>query len=85
MENFGANIKFYGKDSVEAEYKAREFSIANGGTYISPYNDKDVIAGQGTIGKEIFDEYDSLEAMVISVGGGGLIGGVATFLKILFS
>ena len=81
MENFGANIKFHGKDSVEAEYKAREFSIANGGTYISPYNDKDVIAGQGTIGKEIFDEYDSLDAMVISVGGGGLIGGVATFLK----
>ena len=84
MKNLGANIKIYGKDSVEAEYKAREFSIANGGTYISPYNDRDVIAGQGTIGKEIFDECDGLDTIIISVGGGGLIGGVSTFLKSCF-
>ena len=81
IENFGAKIKIYGNDCVEAERKARQVSQSRGQTYVSPYNDPYVIAGQGTFGVEIGSQCSGLDAMIISVGGGGLIGGVSTYLK----
>jgi len=81
MKQFGAKIEIHGNDCVLAEAKAREVADGSGKTYVSPYNDLFVMAGQGTIGVEIKSQCDGLDAIVISVGGGGLIGGTASYLK----
>ena len=81
MKQFGAKIEIHGNDCVLAEAKAREVADGSGKTYVSPYNDLFVMAGQGTIGVEIESQCDGLDAIVISVGGGGLIGGTASYLK----
>ena len=81
MENYGATIEVYGGDCVESELRAREVAILKKKVYVSPYNDPLVIAGQGTIGFEIKDQCDGLDVIIISVGGGGLIGGTASYLK----
>ena len=84
MKRYGPNILVYGKDSVEAERKARIVADSKSQVYISPYNDIDVIAGQGTIGVELINQCDTMDAIIIAVGGGGLISGVATYLKSLW-
>ena len=71
----------YGEDCVESEIKAREVANLSNQAYVSPYNDPYVIAGQGTIGFEIKDQCKRLDVLIISVGGGGLIGGTASYLK----
>ena len=81
MENYDASIKVFGHDCVEAEKKARAESSLTRKTYVSPYNDPDVIAGQGTIGVEIESQCEDLDTIIISVGGGGLVGGIAIYLK----
>ncbi len=81
MKQFGATIKIHGNDCIEAEGQARKSSEINGKPYVSPYNDPFVMAGQGTIGLEIESQCDQLDVVIISVGGGGLIGGTATYLK----
>ena len=83
MKQFGAKIEVHGNDCIKAEARAQEISISTGETYVSPYNDPYVIAGQGTIGAEIESQCDGLDAVIISVGGGGLIGGTAGFLKFI--
>lgn len=65
----------------EAERAAREMERDTGATFVSPYNDREVIAGQGTIGLEIMEDCANLEAVLVPVGGGGLIGGIATAVK----
>jgi threonine dehydratase len=81
MKELGATICPTGSDGVEAEFAAREYASAHGLAYISPYNDVDVIAGQGTVGLEIRDDLTALEAIYLSVGGGGLAAGVASYVK----
>ena len=81
IKNYGAKIKEYGQDCVESELKARETTKYSGQAYISPYNDPLVIAGQGTIGFEIKNQCEMLDTIIISVGGGGLVGGIASYLK----
>ena len=81
MKQFGAKIKVHGDDCIKAEAKARQVSISTGQTYVSPYNDPFVMAGQGTLGVEIESQCDGLDVIIISVGGGGLIGGTAVYLK----
>lgn len=74
-------------DAIEAEIAARECSESEGIRYISPYNDALVAAGQGTIGKEILEDFEAdeansaIDAIVVSVGGGGMISGIATWVK----
>jgi len=73
-------------DSSFAEQAARAFADERHLAYVSPYNDPLIIAGQGTIGKEILEQAQSAElgaidAVVVSVGGGGLISGIATWVK----
>ncbi|MFW9804194.1 MAG: threonine/serine dehydratase [Candidatus Thorarchaeota archaeon] len=68
-----------GFDEVEA--KAREMAKTEKLTYVSPYNDYAVMAGQGTIGLEIIEEIDSFDSIVVPVGGGGLIAGIAVAVK----
>ena len=81
IKNYGAKIKVHGEDCVESEMKAREVANQNGQVYVSPYNDPFVITGQGTIGYEIKNQCDGLDVIIVSVGGGGLIGGIASYLK----
>ena len=81
MRNYGANVTVFGNDCVEAEGRAREISGQNGVTYVSPYNDIQVMAGQGTLGVEIKSQSDELDAIIISVGGGGLMAGTASYLR----
>ncbi len=85
MKSFGAEIMVYGKDCMDGEIKAREVASSSGGIYLSPYNDNEVVAGQGTIGLEIENQCDYLDAVVVSVGGGGLISGIAGYLKSVWS
>jgi threonine dehydratase len=81
IKSAGGDVRFFGTDGLDTENHAREFAEANEMTYLSPYNDADVIAGQGTCGVEIARQLSSVDAVFIAVGGGGLISGVGTFLK----
>lgn len=77
----GGRPVFYGSNPVDAELRARAVSQQTGVPFISPYNDPAVMAGQGTLGVELDRQMEKLDAIFISVGGGGLIGGVAAYLK----
>lgn len=76
----GTEVRIVGREPGETELLARALAEQLGCIYISPYNDLDVIAGQGTIGREIVEQLGDreLDAIVVSVGGGGLISGVAS-------
>ena len=77
----GAEIETVGSDSVEAETYARQYGERRGMTYISPYNDPQVIGGQGTIAAELVGQLERIDAVFVSLGGGGLISGIAGYLK----
>jgi threonine dehydratase len=79
----GAELVIVDGPPLEAELLARRQAAAQGKVYISPYNDLDVIAGQGTLGMELVEQAPDLDAVFVSVGGGGLISGVGTALKAL--
>ena len=81
IKRYGATIKIYGADCLEAELYAQRYARENGLTYISPYNDPQVIGGQGTIGLELKRQAENIDAVFVSVGGGGLISGIAGYLK----
>lgn len=77
----GVPVEFYGDNCEETEQYVRKLSEVNNQVYISPYNDEEVMAGQGSIGVELHRELPDLDAVFISVGGGGLIAGIASYLK----
>jgi len=77
----GGNPVLHGENCLDAEKKARQIAESSGRIFISPYNDLEVIAGQGTIGLELARQIDHIDAVFIAVGGGGLISGIATYLK----
>jgi threonine dehydratase len=79
----GIEVRFFGTDGLDTENHARRYAELNEMQYISPYNDADVIAGQGTCGVEIGEQLSEVGAVFIAVGGGGLISGVGAFLKSL--
>ncbi len=81
IRRFGGEPLFIGENSLEAEIEARRIAGESGRMFISPYNDLEVIAGQGTIGTEIARQLGDIDAVFVSVGGGGLIAGVAAALK----
>ena len=68
-------------DALDAETSARRAAAARGQLYISPYNDAQIIAGQGTIAVEMLRQEPQLDAVFVTVGGGGLMGGIASYLK----
>ena len=79
--NLGGEIEYYGDDCIDAEERAQEISKTTGATYISPYNDEAIVCGQGTMGLEIWEDLKGIDAVFVSVGGGGLISGVGGYLK----
>jgi threonine dehydratase len=81
IEGYGARIVKAGLQPLEAEAIARENALKSGRVFISPYNDWEVLAGQGSIAVELCGQMPSLDAVFVAVGGGGLIGGVGAYLK----
>jgi len=77
----GAEVRAEGHDSGLSEILARRHAAASGLTYISPYNDADIIAGQGTVGFELARQAPEIEVLFVALGGGGLIGGLGGYLK----
>jgi threonine dehydratase len=81
IRQFGAELILHGDTYDEAEKKAKEIAAQEGKLYISPYNDERIVAGHGTVGLEILKELPSIDAVIVPVGGGGLIGGIAIAVK----
>lgn len=81
LAEFGAPIEFVEGSSLETELHAKKVAQQSGAVWISPYNDPMIIAGQGTIAVELLEQLDSFDTIYITVGGGGLISGVAAYLK----
>lgn len=80
-EGYGANVVLYGNAFDDALGHARETADKTGATFLHPFNNEDVIAGQGTIGLEILDECPETEVIAVPVGGGGLAAGIAIAVK----
>lgn len=79
----GAEVELYGRDFDQAYRYMEKLRVERGATLVHPFNDPLVIAGQGTIALEILEELDDLDLVVVPVGGGGLIAGVAVAVKAL--
>ncbi|HEU4341506.1 MAG TPA: threonine ammonia-lyase [Candidatus Binatia bacterium] len=83
VRQYGAQALLYGADYDAAFTEARRLSQKEGLTFIHAFDDLRVIAGQGTIGLELYEQHPDLDAVIVPVGGGGLIAGVALALKTL--
>ncbi|MEO6132401.1 MAG: pyridoxal-phosphate dependent enzyme [Saprospiraceae bacterium] len=81
LKQTGAEVITVDGDSLVAELTGKEFASKNDFEWVSPYNDLDVISGQGTIGYEIEEDAGVIDKVFITVGGGGLISGIASWLK----
>jgi threonine dehydratase len=81
IEEYGAEVVRAGRYSAEREARARAIAEATGAAFVHPFNDPDVIAGQGTCGLEIVRQCDDIDSVLVPVGGGGLISGISTAVK----
>ena len=81
LERWGAQVIFAGEVWDDANARAQQAAERDGMTYVHPFADPAVMAGQGTVGLEILKQSPSVDTVVVSIGGGGLISGVATALK----
>ncbi|MDZ7849697.1 MAG: threonine ammonia-lyase [Halodesulfurarchaeum sp.] len=79
--SYGAEIELHGEDYADAQKRAHELAEDTGRTYVHAYEDPAVQAGQGTIGLEIFEDCPDVDTVVVPIGGGGLIAGIATAVK----
>ena len=81
IQGFGAEVVRVGRFSGEREARAREIASATGAAFVHPFNDRDIIAGQGTCGLEIVEQLGDFDSVLVPVGGGGLISGISIALK----
>ena len=82
IESLGAKVEIIGNNSDEADLYAREFAKKNNITLVHPFDDLDVIAGQGTVGLEMLEAMPDIDSVIIPTSGGGLIGGIALAIKL---
>lgn len=80
-EAHGARVILHGSGYDEAAERAAEIAKETGAVYVHPFDDVEVMAGQGTIGLELLEQLPDLDAVIVPVGGGGLIAGMATVLR----
>jgi len=78
---YGAEVVLHGTIWDEANEKAKQLASSRGLTYIHPFDDPELVAGQGTLGLEIHDDFPQADVVVVPIGGGGLISGVSMALK----
>jgi threonine dehydratase len=83
MKYYDVVLKFFGTDCVNTEEHAIKEALKNNFKYIPPYNDLKIIGGQGTIGIELKRQLEKIDTVLVPVGGGGLISGIAGYLKSL--
>jgi threonine dehydratase len=81
VKSLGGEVVLHGDTYDDAQRHARELMEQEGLTFIHPFDDPDVIAGQGTIGREILQQADDIDAIFVPIGGGGLIAGIAAYVK----
>jgi threonine dehydratase len=81
IERLGAEVQHFGDDTADTEAHARQFAEQKGLAYIPPYNDVQVIGGQGTIAVELVSQLNKIDVVFTALGGGGLISGIAAYLK----
>ncbi len=81
LESDLCTVEVFGRSSDDAEDEARRRDEAGIAIYVHPYNDPDVIAGQGTVAAEILDDWPECDALVVPIGGGGLISGIGLWAK----
>ncbi|MFG6116016.1 threonine/serine dehydratase [Halobacillus sp. MO56] len=81
IQAYNGKIESCGTTSAERIPRAKELAEAQSGIYIPPYDDPYIMAGQGTVGLEILDQVKDVDAVVVPVGGGGLISGILTAIK----
>src|SRR5437660_4517406 len=80
-KGYGAEVVLHGTIWDEANEKAKELVRDEGLTYVHPFDDEQLIAGQGTLGLEIIQDWPELDAVIVPIGGGGLISGVSMAMK----
>jgi threonine dehydratase len=83
IQEYGATVVKHGLFHDERLAKALEIQKATGAILIPPFDDLDIIAGQGTIGLEILEDFPDAEIVIVPIGGGGLMSGIATAVKAL--
>lgn len=81
VKSFGTEVILHGAEPGLAETHARQLAASGHYVYVSPYNDAEVIAGQGTIGLELLEQLQHIDNIFIAMGGGGLISGIGSVLK----
>lgn len=80
-KGYGGTVVLHGEDYDAAQTRAHEIEAEEGRTYLHAFDDPDVMAGQGTIGCEIMEDCPAVDTVVVPIGGGGLIAGIATAVK----
>jgi threonine dehydratase len=83
LKAWGADIRIIGSAWHESNAAALDFVAQTGGAYFHPFADPQVVAGQGTVGLEILDQMPDVDVILVAMGGGGLVSGVATAIKAL--
>ncbi|WP_438422848.1 threonine ammonia-lyase [Aquimarina macrocephali] len=81
LEQYSIRVIFYGENSLETEEKARAYAKETNGVLIHPYNDPEIIKGQGTIAIEIEEQVPEVDTILTPVGGGGLASGISTYFS----
>ncbi len=81
LNDYPVELRFIAGNSLQTEISAKAYAEAEGMTWVSPYNDYDVLQGQGTIACELMEQLPSIDAIFATVGGGGLISGIASYLN----
>ncbi|HEX7736957.1 MAG TPA: threonine/serine dehydratase [Ktedonobacteraceae bacterium] len=84
IQQYGVDLRQWGEDSVVTEAYARAYAAEHEMVYISPYNDWRVVSGQGTIGMELCRQNGQIDVVLVAVGGGGMISGIAESVKTVF-
>lgn len=81
IRNYNAKLEFFGADWLQTETHALNYAKQHNMIYVSPYNDLNVIAGQGTVALELIKQLNAIDVVLVPVGGGGLVAGIAAYLK----
>jgi threonine dehydratase len=83
LKDYSPELSFYGQDCLDTEMYAKDQALNLGKIYVSPYNDPKIIGGQGTIGIELMEQIDNFNDILITIGGGGLISGIGSYLNVM--